>query len=118
MGRTEALRIIGTLMLLWWAPLAWAAVECSTVTEAFSACSTFIADGSPAPTPGSPCCDAVSGLNTIANSTVENRQSVCRCLMGLIASYNPNFSAVANLPGFCGVSLGFTIEPDTDCVNL
>ncbi|KAK7343669.1 hypothetical protein VNO77_12590 [Canavalia gladiata] len=110
----KALRIIGVVMLLSSAPFACAFIECSTVTQLFSACSMFITYGSPDPVPGSPCCDAMSGLNTVANSG-DNRQYVCRCLMDLIDPYNPNASAISNLPGLCGISLGFVIDPNTDC---
>lgn len=115
MGSYKALRIIGVVILLSSAPFASAVIECSTVTQLFSACSTFITYGSPDPIPGSPCCDAMSGLNMIANTGDNNRQSVCRCLMGLINTYNPNATAIGTLPGFCGISLGFTIDPNTDC---
>ncbi|CAM8880983.1 unnamed protein product [Rhodiola kirilowii] len=91
-----------------------ASVDCGTVTSFISACSTFVTYGSPDPIPGSPCCDAVLSLNNLADAA-EDRRSVCRCIMGLIATYNPNATAIATLPGFCGISLGFTIHPNTDC---
>ncbi|WRX19331.1 hypothetical protein QQP08_011818 [Theobroma cacao] len=106
--------MIGVLMLLSWAISTAAAVDCTTVTGLLSTCSAFITYGSPDPYPGSPCCDAVMNLNLIADST-DNRKSVCGCLMGLITTYNPNSTAIATLPGFCGVALGFTIDPNTDC---
>ncbi|KAF7820913.1 putative non-specific lipid-transfer protein 14 [Senna tora] len=115
MGRTKALTIIGMLMLLCWVTFVSAETECSVVTQAFSACSAFITFGSPEPVPGTPCCDAVSGLNIISNdsSSIDEKRAACRCLLGLIASYDPNFS-VAILPGLCGVSLGFIVQPDTN----
>ncbi|KAL8141524.1 hypothetical protein V2J09_014556 [Rumex salicifolius] len=97
-----------------WGDLASTSIDCTTVTQLLSTCSVFISYGSPDPLPGSPCCDAVTGLDNLASS-VENRREVCRCLMGLIATYNPSSTALATLPGFCGVSLGFTIDPNTDC---
>ncbi|XP_047325957.1 putative non-specific lipid-transfer protein 14 [Impatiens glandulifera] len=89
-------------------------VDCNTVTAFISACSTFVSYGSPDPIPGTPCCQAVGSINTLATSR-HDRQSICRCLMGLITVYNPNATAIATLPGFCGVSLGFIIAPNTDC---
>lgn len=109
------MRVMGMVMLAWWASFVSSAMECGTVTQAFSVCYAFITYGSPDPIPGTPCCDAVSGLDVIANSSSDDKRSACRCLMGLIASYNPNFSAIATLPAFCGISLGFTIQPDIDC---
>ncbi|KAI3731302.1 hypothetical protein L1987_62490 [Smallanthus sonchifolius] len=89
-------------------------VDCGTVTTLISTCSAFVTYGSPDPYPGSPCCDAVSSLNNLGDSE-ENKRSLCMCMMGVITTYNPNGTAIATLPGFCGVSLGFTIDPNTDC---
>ncbi|KAF8412311.1 hypothetical protein HHK36_000272 [Tetracentron sinense] len=89
-------------------------IDCTTVTGLVSACSTFITYGSPDPIPGTPCCDALESLNNMADS-IDNRRSMCRCIMGLITTYNPNATALATLPGFCGISLGFNINPNTDC---
>ncbi|RDX62879.1 putative non-specific lipid-transfer protein 14, partial [Mucuna pruriens] len=97
MGGYKALRIIGVLMLLSWAPFVSAFIECSTISQLFSACTVFINYGSPDPIPGSPCCDAMSGLHNIANSG-DNRPYVCRCLMGLIDTYSPNATAIGTLP--------------------
>ncbi|XP_052181018.1 putative non-specific lipid-transfer protein 14 [Diospyros lotus] len=102
------------LALMWMPASVTAVVECTTVTALISACSNFVTYGSPDPMPGSPCCDAMVTLNSLAHS-VEDRRSLCRCVMGLITIYNPNATSIATLPGFCGVSLGFTIEPNTDC---
>ncbi|XP_049348761.1 putative non-specific lipid-transfer protein 14 [Solanum verrucosum] len=90
--------------------------ECSTVTSLVSACASFVNYGTPDPIPGAPCCIAITTLSTIASSTgIQTRQSVSRCMMDLITTYNPNATAIATLPGFCGVSLGFSIDPNTDC---
>ncbi|KHN02805.1 Putative non-specific lipid-transfer protein 14, partial [Glycine soja] len=103
------------LMLLSLAPFFVSAfIHCSTITQLFSACSIFITYGSSDPIPGSPCCDAMFGLNNIANIG-DNGPYVCRCLLGLIETYSPNSTAIAILPGLCGVSLGFIIDPNTDC---
>ncbi|KAL2324507.1 hypothetical protein Fmac_023565 [Flemingia macrophylla] len=107
-------RIIGLVVLLSSAPFACAFIECSAITQYFSACSIFITRGSPDPFPGSPCCDAMFGVLSIANSG-DNRPYVCRCLMGLIDTFSPNATSIATLPGLCGISLGFIIVPKTDC---
>ncbi|XP_015166755.1 putative non-specific lipid-transfer protein 14 [Solanum tuberosum] len=76
----------------------------------------FVNYGTPDTIPGAPCCIAMTTLSTVASSTgIQTRQSVCRCMMDLITTCNPNATAIATLPGFCGVSLGFTIDPNTDC---
>ncbi|XP_074294204.1 putative non-specific lipid-transfer protein 14 [Silene latifolia] len=91
-----------------------AEIDCPTVTQLLSTCSAFITFGTPDPLPGSPCCDAMVGLSHLGDST-ENRQSICKCIMGLIDTYDPNSTAIATLPGYCGVSLGFIVEPNIDC---
>ncbi|XP_045808316.1 putative non-specific lipid-transfer protein 14 [Trifolium pratense] len=115
-GSYKLLRIIGILMLLLSsAPFVLAYIECSTVSQLFSACSIFISYGTPDPIPGSPCCDAMLGLSIIANSG-DNKQSVCRCIMGLLQNYSTNATAIGTLPGLCGISLGFTIIPNPQCI--
>ncbi|GAA0161715.1 hypothetical protein Leryth_017396 [Lithospermum erythrorhizon] len=89
-------------------------VDCSTVTALLSACSSFVNYGSPDPSPGSPCCTAMTTLYTISEA-VDSKRDVCRCFMDLISTFNSNATAIATLPGFCGVSLGFIIDPNTDC---
>nr|GEV27300.1 putative non-specific lipid-transfer protein 14 [Tanacetum cinerariifolium] len=102
------------IVLLWVASKTSATVDCVTVTTLISTCSAFVTYGTPDPYPGSPCCDAVASLNNLGD-TEDNRRSLCMCMMGVITTYNPNATAIATLPGFCGVSLGFTIDPNTDC---
>ncbi|GAB2227719.1 hypothetical protein Droror1_Dr00009546 [Drosera rotundifolia] len=109
--------LIASLILLSLASLVPAVVDCNTVTQLLSTCSTFITYGSPDPIPGSPCCDAVSSLKNLVN-VPEDRRSICHCFMGLVAAYNPSSTALATLPGFCGVSLGFVIEPNTNCNHI
>lgn len=102
------------MMLLSLAAIVVADIDCSTVTGLLSTCSTFIIYGYPDPLPGSSCCDAMVSLRLMAESG-DNRRFVCRCFMGLIAAYNPLGTAIATLPGFCGIHLGFTVYPNTDC---
>ena len=115
-------RVMGIILMVVITKISWGEsrmvggiIECSTVTAQVSACSTFITYGAPYPIPGSPCCDAVVGLNAIASDSVDNRRSLCGCLMGLIATYTANATAISTLPGFCGISLGFNLDPNTDC---
>ncbi|CAI8604533.1 unnamed protein product [Vicia faba] len=116
MGSYKVLRTIGILMLflLFSPPLVFANIECSTVAQLFSSCSIFISYGTPDPIPGSSCCDAMSGLSIISDSG-NNKQSVCRCIVRLIQNYSTNATAIGLLPGLCGISLGFTIIPNSDC---
>ncbi|KDP22314.1 hypothetical protein JCGZ_26145 [Jatropha curcas] len=107
---------IGLVMLLSLAAVEATNIDCATVTAFLSACSTFISYGSPDPLPGSPCCESMTSLNLIAQSG-DNKRSVCRCFMGLIAAYNPFATTIATLPGFCGISLGFIVGPNADCTT-
>ncbi|XP_073122430.1 putative non-specific lipid-transfer protein 14 isoform X2 [Henckelia pumila] len=111
--RTVASAIVVLVVMLSRFRLAFSA-DCTIVTSLVSACSSFVTYGSPDPIPGSPCCVAMTSLNNLADSG-DNIRTVCRCLMDLITTYSPNATAIATLPGFCGVSLGFTIDPNTDC---
>ncbi|CAI0546938.1 unnamed protein product [Linum tenue] len=104
-----------TLLLFGAAAAAGGALDCTTVTGLISACSAFITYGSPDPLPGSPCCEAMTTLGTVAETGGSSGGGVCRCLLGLIATYNPNATAIATLPGFCGIDMGFIIDPNTDC---
>ncbi|PIA35797.1 hypothetical protein AQUCO_03500277v1 [Aquilegia coerulea] len=106
--------VTGALMLILLVTIVKGDMDCTTVTALVATCSNFITYGTPEPMPGSPCCDALLGLNNLGDS-IDNRKAVCRCLMGLITTYNPNATAIATLPGLCGISLGFTIDPNTDC---
>ncbi|XP_057481371.1 putative non-specific lipid-transfer protein 14 [Actinidia eriantha] len=114
MEKAKVMAMMGVLMLVSRAASVSAVIDCTTVVALISACSTFVTYGSPDPIPRSPCCDAVGSLDSLAD-TADDRQSVCRCLMDLITTYKPNATAIATLPGFCGVSLGFIIDPNTDC---
>ncbi|KAI3425386.1 uncharacterized protein J3R85_010294 [Psidium guajava] len=89
---------------------AEAAVDCATATALVSACSTFIAYGTPDPYPGTPCCDAMTTLNMVAEP-LEDRHAVCTCVMGLIDAYSPNATAIATLAGSAGSILGSASAP-------
>ncbi|CAA3001688.1 putative non-specific lipid-transfer protein 14 [Olea europaea var. sylvestris] len=108
-------RGIGIVILFsQYAFLSATAADCSTVTALVSSCSSFIASGSLDSFLGSPCCVAMTSLSNLADPGY-NRRAVCWCLMELITTNNLNAPAIAALPGLCGVSLGFTIDPYTDC---
>lgn len=114
MPRQTRVVVVGVVLLLAWFANVSAAADCATVIDLLSACSSFVLHGYPDPYPESPCCTAISSLSRLSDS-FDSRFDVCRCLMSAIATYNPNATAIATLPGFCGVSLGFTIHPNTDC---
>ncbi|XP_073112140.1 putative non-specific lipid-transfer protein 14 [Elaeis guineensis] len=109
------LGVLVLVLVLGWATAVAGLMDCSTVTSLLSTCSNFATYGTPDPTLGTPCCDGVVSLYNIASDSTDNRRSACSCLMALITTYNPNATAIARLPGLCGISLGFIIDPNTDC---
>ncbi|KVI10151.1 Bifunctional inhibitor/plant lipid transfer protein/seed storage helical domain-containing protein [Cynara cardunculus var. scolymus] len=91
------------------------AVDCLTVASLISSCSDFVKNGTPYPYQGSPCCDAMTTLGYLAYADF-NLRSMCLCFIGIITSYGSRAAiAVGTLPGFCGVSFGFLVDPETDC---
>ncbi|VVB17655.1 unnamed protein product [Arabis nemorensis] len=90
------------------------AAECAAVGTLISSCTEFVNYGYPDPIPGSSCCDSMTLLGTYSDSS-EKRRWLCDCFMDLINIYNSNATAISTLSGFCGVVLGFTIDPNTDC---
>ncbi|GKB95864.1 putative non-specific lipid-transfer protein 14 [Tanacetum coccineum] len=91
------------------------AVDCITVATLISTCSDFINNGTAYPYLGSPCCNAMNKLGYFAFTDID-KQSLCLCFIGVITTYNLSAaSVIGTLPGFCGVSFGFLIDPSTDC---
>ncbi|KFK27941.1 hypothetical protein AALP_AA8G451000 [Arabis alpina] len=88
--------------------------DCAAVGTLISSCAEFVNYGNPDPIPGSSCCDSMTILGTYSASS-EKRRWLCDCFMDLINVYNSNATAISTLSGFCGVVLGFTIDPNTDC---
>ncbi|KAL0862838.1 hypothetical protein Bca101_041956 [Brassica carinata] len=88
--------------------------DCVAVGTLISSCTEFVNYGYPDPIPGSSCCDAMTVLGTYSDSS-DKRRWLCNCFIDLINVYNSNATAISTLSGFCGVVLGFTIDPNTDC---
>lgn len=105
---------IGMLLLIGCSTVVSGPIECSPVGSLMAVCSGFLNFGAPEPMLGSPCCKAMYSLNSMA-ATTNDRKEVCRCLVSLLSTYNPNASAVARLPALCGVYLGFSAQPNLDC---
>ncbi|XP_056852911.1 putative non-specific lipid-transfer protein 14 isoform X2 [Raphanus sativus] len=90
------------------------AADCVAVGTLISSCTEFVNYGYPDPVPGSSCCDAMTVLGTYSDSS-DKRRWLCNCFIDLISVYNSNATAISTLSGFCGIVLGFTIDPNTDC---
>ncbi|KAF0909612.1 hypothetical protein E2562_039015 [Oryza meyeriana var. granulata] len=78
-------------------------LDCGTVTSLLSGCAAFVRHGAQLPSPGTACCDGVAGLYAVAADSTDNWRSVCRCMARLVRRHSSKASAVALLPGLCGV---------------
>ncbi|EPS68587.1 non-specific lipid-transfer protein [Genlisea aurea] len=91
-------------------PTPASAIVCTDVTRYLIPCIGFLTGS------GSigPCCGGVSGLYNAARSTPD-KQTVCNCLKNLAQAYPSIAGRAAGLPGQCGVQIGYSIDPHTDC---
>ncbi|KAM0843622.1 hypothetical protein ACQ4PT_057590 [Festuca glaucescens] len=102
---------------------ASSSLDCGTVTSLLAGCAAFVRRGpgaAPLPGPGpalTPCCDGVTSLYAVAADSADNWRSVCRCMAGLVRQYWSNASAIAVLPGLCGVSPVSTAHAVTYCTR-
>ncbi|KAL5198067.1 hypothetical protein ABZP36_001579 [Zizania latifolia] len=89
-------------------------LDCGTVTSLLAGCTSFVLhyDSAaappqlllpPLPAPGTACCDGVVVLCAVAADSGDNWRAVCRCMAGLVRQHSSNASAIAMLPGLCGV---------------
>ncbi|KAF7051163.1 hypothetical protein CFC21_059433 [Triticum aestivum] len=102
-------------------PPSSSSLDCGTVTSLLTGCAAFVTGGTsaaPLPAPGTPCCEGVDGLYAVAADSPDNWRSVCRCMAGLVRRYWSNASAIALLPGLCGVSPVSTAHAVTYCTSI
>uniref|UniRef100_A0A803MHX6 Non-specific lipid-transfer protein n=1 Tax=Chenopodium quinoa TaxID=63459 RepID=A0A803MHX6_CHEQI len=96
------------------APHAEAALTCSTVTKDIAQCISYLKGGD---SPSDACCSGVKTLKSLA-STPEDKKTACNCLKTAAASVSGlDATKAAALPGKCGVSIPYSISPQTDCSN-
>jgi hypothetical protein len=99
---------------------ASSSLDCGTVTSLLAGCAAFVRRGpraAPLPGPGTPCCDGVTSMYAVAADSADNWRSVCRCMAGLVRQYWSNATAIAVLPGLCGVSPVSTAHAVTYCTR-
>ncbi|KAL1208482.1 Non-specific lipid-transfer protein 3 [Cardamine amara subsp. amara] len=92
-----------------------AAISCGTVASILAPCSNYLSKGGVVP---GPCCEGVTHLNSMAQTTPD-RQQACRCLQSAakaISDLNP--SLASGLPEKCGVSIPYPISMSTNCDNV
>ncbi|CAI0476050.1 unnamed protein product [Linum tenue] len=94
------------------AELGEGALTCGQVGTGVASCLSYVMGKGPL-TPG--CCSGIKSINAAARTTAD-RQQACRCLKDIAASAKSiNFGLAAGIPGKCGVSVGFPINPSVDC---
>ena len=94
------------------APLAEAAVTCGTVSSGVAPCIAYLKGG---PGPSAACCAGIKSLNSAA-ATPADRKTACNCLKGAAARIpGINYGMAGSLPGKCGVSIPYPINPSTNC---
>nr|ACM78619.1 non-specific lipid-transfer protein type 1 [Tamarix hispida] len=92
---------------------AEAAVTCSSVTKQLTPCLSYLTSGG---APTAACCGGVKSLNGMASMSTPDRQATCNCLKA--ASKGINLQNAVSLPAKCGVKIGYSISPNTDCSKV
>lgn len=94
------------------APHAEAAITCSAVTKNIASCVAYLKGGS---SPSDACCTGVKTLKNLA-STPADKKTACNCLKSAASSIKGLVEKnAAALPDSCGVSISYSISPQTDC---
>ncbi|KAI9153001.1 hypothetical protein LWI28_004263 [Acer negundo] len=108
--KLQAAACVVLVCMLMGAPIAHA-ITCGQVASNISPCLGYIRATSPlTPT----CCNGVRSLNGAARTTPD-RQQACQCLKSFASGISINYNLASGLPGKCGVSIPYTISPNTDC---
>ena len=89
-----------------------AAITCSDVVNDLRPCATYLSSGSGKPPPA--CCSGAKALAAAA-STSADRKSACNCIKTAAKSLTIKSDLAQSLPSNCGISIPFSISPNTDC---
>ena len=97
---------------------AEAAISCGTVSSALSPCLGYLQGTGAAPSGG--CCSGVKSLYAATKSSKPDRVTSCGCIKSLAAALGSKLKSgnVGNLPGKCGVNLGYSISTSTNCNSI
>ncbi|RHN46672.1 putative plant lipid transfer protein/Par allergen [Medicago truncatula] len=97
-------------------PLANAVITCPDADITLKSCLPYVAH--PTQWPPLECCTAVLGLTARA-VTREDRQAVCKCLLGLMNGIpGLDLTAFAAVPILCAANIGYIIRPNMDCNSV
>ncbi|XP_042515831.1 non-specific lipid-transfer protein 1-like [Macadamia integrifolia] len=103
------------MLLLLLVPTSEAVIACSDVVKDLTPCLNYIVSGSGKPSVS--CCSGASKLAAAASTTADKR-AACNCIQSTAKQININAAAAKALPGSCGISLPFTVSPNTDCSKI
>lgn len=110
---SQAVPLMATLVLiLLVSPSSVAAVTCGDVLRNISPCVGYLKSSGGAPP--ATCCAGAKAL-AAACTTTADKQTACGCLKTASKSMNVNPDLAKGLPGKCGISLGFSVDPNIDC---
>ncbi|KAL9264191.1 Non-specific lipid-transfer protein-like protein [Drosera capensis] len=87
------------------------AITCSETMTKVLPCLNYLRTGS---SMSATCCDGVRSLDSMTRNT-PNLQTACACLVQAAKSYGISNVYAKQLPGKCGVKLGFAFDVNTDC---
>ncbi|KAK9734257.1 hypothetical protein RND81_04G126700 [Saponaria officinalis] len=98
---------------------AEAAVSCTDVDKNLKPCVQHLQSGAGSQaTPPADCCAGVKSVKSLADTTGEHK-AVCQCMKGIAAKVTGiNYDLAAKLPNHCGVTMSYTINPNTDCSKV
>ncbi|XP_057497689.1 non-specific lipid-transfer protein 8-like [Actinidia eriantha] len=91
------------------------AITCSDVVKALNPCLNYLKSGSGMPP--APCCTGAKALAS-ATTTTADKQTACTCIKSASKQMNVIPALAKALPGNCGISLGFTLDPNIDCSTI
>ncbi|KAL2899902.1 IWF1': Non-specific lipid-transfer protein [Bienertia sinuspersici] len=98
------------------APHAEAAMNCGIVSSNVAQCISYLNGRMRAPS--GPCCGGIKRLKSMA-STPAARRVACGCLKSAAGTIKGiDFNKASGLPGRCGVSIPYAINPRTDCSRV
>ncbi|XP_028799771.1 non-specific lipid-transfer protein 8 [Neltuma alba] len=92
-----------------------AAISCSDVVKDLRPCVSYLSGGSGKPPPA--CCSGAKSLASAASTTAD-RKTACNCIKSSAKSLTIKSQLAQSLPSNCGISIPFSISPDTDCSKI
>ncbi|KAI4341875.1 hypothetical protein MLD38_026547 [Melastoma candidum] len=97
--------------------VADASISCGQVVSSLRPCIPYVVSAGKGTLPKA-CCDGVRSLNSAAKTTPD-RQAACNCLKNAASSSRSfNLGIVSSIPGKCGISIPYKIDPKTDCKSV